>query len=260
MGDRDRDFILHVIRHGFDIVDQKAVPAPAEAPHNKSARPGAPLLYNQATHQVLGEIEQGNYVVRTKKPPILSPFSVLSKPDGGIRLIHDGSQPAGGSMNDYASLDTHYRFQTIDDAAKLMAPGWFMAKVDLKSAYRSVPISEHSQQFTGLRWQWGARTVHLKDCKLPFGSELAPGIFHRITQSVKRMMARRGFNCVVAYLDDFLLLAPTRAACQQAQTVLIHLLRKLGFQISWRKVVDPAQCLVFFGNRAGHNRHVFTAF
>ena len=93
---------------------------------------------------------------------------------------------------------------------------------------------------------WG-QGLYLKDCQLPFGSKLAPGIFYRITQSVKRMMARQGFNCVVAYFDDFLILAPTPAACQQAQTVVIKLLRKLGFPISWRKVVDPTQCLVFLG-------------
>ena len=139
-------------------MDQEAVPAPVVTPNNELARPGAPL-YSQATQQILGEIEQGNSIVCTKEPSIISPFSVLLKPDGGIRLIHDGSQPAGGSMNNYTSLDTHYHFQTIDDAAKLMAPGWFMAKVDLKLAYCSVPISEHSQQFIGLRWQLGTRTV-----------------------------------------------------------------------------------------------------
>ena len=68
VGDRDRDFILHGIRHGFDIVNPKAVPAPVETPNNKSARPGAPL-YNQATQQILGEIEQGNYIVCTKSLP-----------------------------------------------------------------------------------------------------------------------------------------------------------------------------------------------
>ena len=237
---------MHGIKHGFDIVDPQATPIPVETPNNKSARPGAPL-YDQATQQILSEIEQGNYKVCTESPAVISPFSALPKPDGGIRLIHDGSQPAGASMNDYANLDTHHRFQTIDDAAKLMAPGWYMAKVDLKSAYRSVPIREHSQQFTVLKWRIGAKTVYMKDCKLPFGSKLAPGIFHTITQSVKRMMAKRGFTCMVVYLDDFLILAPSRAACQHAQTVLIQLLRKLGFQISWKKVVDPTQCIIFLG-------------
>ncbi len=48
-------------------------------------------------------------------------------------------------------------------------------------------------------------------------------------------------------MDDFLLIAPTQAECQHAQTVLIQLLRKLGFQISWKKVIDPTQCIIFLG-------------
>ena len=244
--DKDRDFLLNGIRHGFDIVDSTAAPIPVDTPNNRSAQPDAPL-YEQATKQVLKEIEQGNYVVCQEKPKVISPFSAIPKPDGGVRLIHNGSQPPGASMNDYATLDMHHLFQTIDDAAKLMAPEWFLAKVDLKSAYRSVPISEHSQQFTGLKWMVAEQTVYLRDTKLPFGSKLAPGIFHQLSQSVKRMMARRGYSCLVAYLDSFLILAPTRAACQEAQTTLIHLLRKLGFQISWNKLIDPTQCLTFLG-------------
>ncbi len=244
--DNDREFILHGIKHGFDIVDPTAVPVPVDPPNNRSAQPGS-TLHHQATKQVLSEIEQGNYLLCHEKPTVISPFSVIEKPDGGVRLIHDGSQPAGASMNDYATLDTHYRFQTVDDAAKLMWPGYFMAKVDLKSAYRSVPISQHSQNFTGLQWQFGSQTVYMRDCRLPFGSKLAPGHFHRITQSVKRMMLRRGYSSIVVYLDDFWIIAPTRAACQEAQSVLIKLLRKLGFQISWTKVIDPTQVIVFLG-------------
>ena len=122
-----------------------------------------------------------------------------------------------------------------------------MAKVDLKSAYRSVDISKHSQQFTGLEWQMGEEILYLKDTKLPFGSRLAPMIFHRLTQSVRRMMARKGFPYIVVYLDDFLIIAPSLDECQAALDILLRLLRKLGFQINWQKVVDPTQSLVFLG-------------
>lgn len=245
--DEDRVFILDGIKNGFDIVDCSAHPtSPVDPPNNRSAQPDSPL-HKQATQQVLSEVEQGNYIVCNDKPAVISPFSVIKKPDGGVRLIHDGSQPVGSAMNDYATLDTHHRFQTVDDAAKLMWPGYYMAKVDLKSAYRSVPISAHSQKFTGLKWKFGKQTVYLQDCRLPFGSKMAPGIFHRLTQSVKRMMSRRGYDSLVVYLDDFLVIAPTRSQCQQAQTTLIYLLRKLGFQISWSKVIDPTQQIVFLG-------------
>lgn len=150
-------------------------------------------------------------------------------------------------MNDYATLEQHHRFQTIDDATNLMQPGFYMAKVDLKYAYRSVAISPHSQQFTGLKWQIAGQTVFLKDVKLPVVSKLAPSIFHRLTQSVRRMMQRKGYSDLVVYLDDFFNVSPTRAACQQAQTVLIKRLRALSFQINWKKVVDPTQRLTFLG-------------
>ena len=116
---------------------------------------------------------------------MVSLFSVLAKHDDGIRLIHDGSQPVGKSMNDYATLETHYRFETVDNATSLMCSGYYMAKVDLKSAYQSVSNSKYGQQFTGLNWQFGTRTIYMKDTKLRFGSRLAPGFFHRLTQSVK---------------------------------------------------------------------------
>ena len=45
----------------------------------------------------------------------------------------------------------------------------------------------------------------------------------------------------------FFIISPSRAECQHTQMVLITLLRKLGFQISWSKVVDPTQSITFLG-------------
>lgn len=122
-----------------------------------------------------------------------------------------------------------------------------MAKVDLKSAYRSVPISTKSQLVTGIRWEFPDKTRYFYDCKLPFGSSLDPGIFHRLSQAVVRMMSRRGFNCIVAYLDDFFICAPSREECASIMGTLIRLLRKLGFMINWKKVIDPTQSITFLG-------------
>lgn len=72
-------------------------------------------------------------------------------------------------------------------------------------------------------------------------------IFHRLTQSAHRMMARRGFNSVIVYLDDFLVIAPTREACQLSFFTLLERLQDLGFSISWNKVIEPTQKLVFLG-------------
>ena len=102
-------------------------------------------------------------------------------------------------------------------------------------------ISDNSQKVTGFKWNFGDQEIYLKDTRLPFGGKLSPSIFHRITQAVKRMMAKRGFNLLVVYLDDFLIIAESKEACAQALNCLIQLLRMLGFAIHWGKVGESGR-------------------
>ena len=61
------------------------------------------------------------------------------------------------------------------------------------------------------------------------------------------MMACRGYDAIVVYLDDFLVIGATKAECQAAYECLLNLFQDLGFQISWHKVVPPTQQLTFLG-------------
>ena len=55
-------------------------------------------------------------------------------------------------MNDYASLQS-VKYQSLhDDAVELATLNYWMAKVDLKYAYRSVPISPGDCPATGISW------------------------------------------------------------------------------------------------------------
>ena len=245
-GDPDREFILHGVEHGFDIIDTDTHISKVTCPNHPSARPGSPL-YDKATEQVLHEIECGNYVVCDKPPTIVSPMAAIPKPDGGVCLIHDCSRPHGQSVNDYCSSDWNQKFARVDDAASMITPGCYFAKVDLKHAYRSVGISKFSQQVTGLQWKFRGETIYMTDTRLPFGARLSPGVFHRLTQAVKRIMVRKGHDLLVVYLDDFLIVANSKQECAEALAILIALLRKLGFAIHWGKVVDPTQIITFLG-------------
>ena len=244
--DSDRDFILDGVKNGFNIIDDNANITRVRCSNHPSAKPGSPL-YDKASAQVQREIEAGNYAICESKPAIISPMAAIPKPDGDVRLIHDCSRPAGKAVNDYCTADWHQKFSRVDDAAALMTPGCYFSKVDLRSAYRSVKISVQSQKVTGFKWNFGDKDVYLKDTKLPFGAKLSPGIFHRLTQAVKRMMARRGFNLLIVYLDDFLIISKSKEVCAQALNCLIQLLRKLGFAIHWGKVVDPTTKITFLG-------------
>ena len=126
---------------------------------------------------------------------------------------------------------------------------YFMAKIDLRHAYRSVPIHPCYYKATGCKWQFSGSDsfTYFYDAHLPFGARAAPIIFHRLTQAVRRMMAKRGFHDVVVYLDDFLVIGHTAAECHAAYNTLLQLLTDLGFQISMHKLVPPLQRLVFLG-------------
>ena len=245
-GDPDAAFLLTGISQGFHITDPGASYRDVHVKNYKSATTHA---RSQVEAQILSEIAEGNYVTTPHKPTIVSALGAIPKPGSDdVRLIHDCSQPPGGALNDYATHE-YFRYQTIDDATKLINQGDFLAKVDLKSAYRSVPIHPSNFQATGLQWQFAGESnpTYLYDTKLPFGAQLSPEIFHRLTQSVRRMMARRGYSAMVVYLDDFLIITPDYESCVMALNTLITLLRQLGFSIAWHKVVGPSQKLTFLG-------------
>jgi hypothetical protein len=234
------------VHHGFDIIDPGCALARAEVPNHPSASPSSPF-FDMVNDQVFTEIANGNYVEVGQPPIIVSPLGAIPKSDSSVRLIHDCSRPVGGSVNSYVSSTDKFKFQSVDDASNLVTPGAYMAKVDLKSAYRSVKISSHSQLATGLKWYVNGKPKYFVDTKLPFGAKLAPGIFHRLSMAVKRIMHRKGFSNIVAYLDDFFICYPTFEECAEALRVLVALVRKLGFMVNWSKVVDPCQYITFLG-------------
>ena len=121
-----------------------------------------------------------------------------------------------------------------------------MAKVDLASAYCCVKIHPDCFDATGLKWKFSGNTLYMYDSRLPFGCSKRPYIFNTLTQSVCRMMKRQGFM-VICYMDDFLVIGKIMGECKEGMDCLLALLRKLGFQISWPKVQNPSQNLIFLG-------------
>ena len=198
-------------------------------------------------NKIKEEIAEGNYIISKTTPLKTSALAAIPKSDGDIRLIHDFSRPEGYSVNDFAQKD-HCAYQSLNDAIKLLSPSAFIAKVDLKAAYRSVPIKTMHHTLTGLRWTFSGdrNATNIVDRMLGFGLRKRPSVFNRITQSVTRMMHRRGFNCT-CYLDDFFLCEDSFDACAKALATLISLLRSLNFRINWKKVVDPCRKMTFLG-------------
>lgn len=101
------------------------------------------------------------------------------------------------------------------------------------------------------RWHFEgeAGPTTLWDPYLQFGQRNAPEVAHRFTLAVLEMMRCRGYHSLVGIMDDFLVVAPTREACEEAFRALLRLLRQLGFTVNMKpgKTVGPAQQQKFVG-------------
>ena len=244
--DLDKDFVLGGITKGFHIIEPQSTVKESTYKNHKSATD--PSIKDFIEKIIVEENELNNYIVTDVKPVIVSPIGSVPKSDGGHRLIHDCSMPSGSSLNDYAPIFDKYKYESVDTAVSMITAGSFLAKVDIKSAYRHIPLHPHSQQATGLQWTFkNGETRYMYDVKLPFGAKASPTIFHRISQAVKRMMYRWGFKMVVAYQDDFLVIGHTQSECDMAWRALINLLKDLGLDINKNKLVAPCTKLTFLG-------------
>ena len=244
--DPDSEFLLDGLANGFRLTDVGSSFDYVETENYSSTT--NPDTIAMVHVQIMSEVVNGRYVKTTVKPKIVSALGAIPKGPDKIRLIHDCSQPAGSSLNSFASLEP-VKFQSVAEAPDMVKPHYYMVKVDLEAAYRSVFVHPDDHQATGLKWVFEGDKLptYMFDSRLPFGARKAPGIFHRITQSVRRMMRRMGYGDLVVYLDDWIVISPTEAGCREAMMALLALLRSLGFSISYRKVEPPTKRIVFLG-------------
>ena len=123
--DPDHKWILNGIKYGFKIVNSTQTPAAVTMDNYKSAFENRDVVKKQIKEEII----EGRYLTCSKPATIASALEAIPKADGGIRLIHDCSQPCGNALNDYATNESKIKYQTNKDAVKLLKPEGYMAKV-----------------------------------------------------------------------------------------------------------------------------------
>lgn len=179
----------------------------------------------------------------------VSRFGVIPKAElGSWRLILDLSSPEGQSVNDGINSEScSLSYVTVDDAAKAimaMGEGAMLAKVDIKSAYRIIPVHSEDRPLLGMMWR-GALYV---DSALPFGLRSAPKIFNSVADVLEWRLRHLGLQQIFHYLDDFLIVAPPHSCrCKEELQVLLRCFDKLGVPVAEQKMEGPTVCLTFLG-------------
>ena len=177
-----------------------------------------------------------------------SGVGVVPKNTGGWRMIMHLSAPLSSSINDGISKeDFTLRYSTVDDAVRIirkLGPKTLLAKIDIKSAFRTIPVRLQDRELLGIYWQH----KYYIDCCLPFGLRSAPYIFNQYAEALEWILKNHGIQHVIHYLDDFLIAGkPGSPDCKQSLTHMLHTCQQLGFPIAEGKIEGPDTTLVFLG-------------
>ena len=180
----------------------------------------------------------------------ISPFGVIPKKakPGQWRLIVDLSSPSNTSVNDgidrdmcsvaYVTVD-----QVIDELLRL-GPQTSMGKVDIKQAYRIIPVHPDDRSLLAVQWE-GQIFI---DKVLPFGLRSTPLIFTAVADALQWIMAKKGVRPVYHYLDDFITLgAPQSAQCQRNLRSIKDTCRLTGVPLEQDKCEGPTPVITFLG-------------
>lgn len=164
------------------------------------------------------------------------------------RTIVDLSFPRNGSVNDGISPElASISYASLDDAVEhilRMGKGAELVKLDLKNAYRIVPI--HPQDHHLLAISWEGRTY--VDRSLPFGLRSAPKIFSAVADMIAWVLHCSGIQHQIHYLDDFLFIgAPNTGEGQKVLATALGVLQYLGVPVAIDKTEGPSTCLAFLG-------------
>lgn len=180
----------------------------------------------------------------------ISRFGVIPKhhQPNKWRLIVDLSHPNDGSVNGgIPKALCSLKYITVDSAIehiKVFGHCTQLAKIDIKSAFRLLPVHPADRHLLAMRWD---QHIFIDTC-LPFGLRSAPKLFNILADLLSWILERQQVAPVLHYLDDFLTMGPQQSStCSDNLTMIKEICSMLGIPLATEKVEGPSDCLTFLG-------------
>ena len=244
-----RDYLLRGFTHGFDIGFRGDFQDTNSRPRNlRSARNNADLV----TEAVAKEVRRGHTSGPFPYPPFphthCSPLGSAPKPDGSVRLILDLSSPRGDSVNEGISKEEFAcQYSKFDDAVSIvlhLGKGAFLAKADIKHAFRLCPV--RPEQWPLLCFQWLGE--FFTDTRLAFRARSSPFIFNTFAIALAWIVLHfGGLLFLLHYLDDFFFANVSRHGCQVDLDSFLFYCEELGVPVADDKTEGPDTTITFLG-------------
>lgn len=224
-----------------------------QSPNLKSALDNPCLVQEKISKEIdLGRIK-GPFSSLPLPNLKLSPLGLVpKKTPGEFRLIHHLSYPRCSSDNSSVNEGISSEFSTvqyagIEDAInqlKKCGSGSFMAKTDIKSAFRIIPVHPSDHDLLGFSF----RNSFYYDTCLPMGCSSSCKIFETFSSALEWVAIHKlGCSHVVHILDDFFFIEATYEKALSSLNSFIHMCEIIGVPLAEEKTFLPSQCMSFVG-------------
>ena len=246
-----RAYILRGIADGFRVGFSRSSSRQLATSNMRSAIENAAVVREYLSKEIsLGRIIGPIDIESVPTGTQISPLGVIPKSSqpGKWRLIVDLSSPGGRSVNDGIEPELcslHYlRLDEVVERIVQGGKGTQLAKMDIESAYRMVPV--HPQDRALLAIQWAGQVFF--DTRLPFGLRSAPKIFTAMADALQWSFQKHGVSWVSHYLDDYITLGPPNSdICGENMRTMLAVSKRLGVPVAPAKFAGPTTALVFLG-------------
>ena len=200
------------------------------------------------------ELSLGRFSGPFQVPPytsfIISPLGLREKKTPGeYRVIHNLSHPYDETSvnHNIPKESAKVQYASITDAISFInsfGPGCYMAKTDIKSAFRIVPVHPDDRHLLGFKWKG---RYYFDNC-LPMGCSSSCQLFELFSTALHWIVANYlPAVGVVHVLDDFLFIAENREICQEALKLFEDICLDIGVPLAPEKTMGPSQVLPFVG-------------
>ena len=212
-------FIVNGFRFGFPLGDQGPQDRKTKA-RNLPLRCGSKVIFwNKMISEVNTKRLAGPYDEIPCNCYIQSPAGLVLKQNNDTRLIFHLSWPENASVYYYTPSELcSVKYNDLDNVFRLLmktGKGCYMAKSDMKAAFRNLPIRRSD-------WKWMVLMVHhpitnkkqyFINKNMVFGSSISCSHFQRFSNAVQAIFEYRKRSTANNYLDDFLFMALLEGQC-----------------------------------------------
>ena len=228
------NFVLRIVSEGYKF---QFSASPALLPPVISA-PKSPDQIKALQLEIVRLLDSGAISpISPSDDQFCSRVFCVKKANGKDRMIIDLSR-----LNRQI-LKVHFKMENLDTIKALLAPGDYMASIDLADAFLSIRIHDSCRKFTvfeflGIRYAFNS---------LPFGFTSSPRIFSKVLKPAIVFLRSRGLK-ISSYLDDIFICASSPILLNSHVSTCLNLLLSLGFVPNYEKShLSPSQTLNHLG-------------